>query len=66
MKFADLKAGDKLVADNGFLCLEAGQVVEVHVDGEELFVVCRSGKHALSGQWDAQGNLVGFSPAVAP
>ncbi len=40
-KLADLKPGDRLVADGGFTCLADGEVVTVEADAKgELFVRC--------------------------
>jgi hypothetical protein len=60
-KLIDLKEGDKLVADGGFTCLNEGQIVEVKKDAAgELYVPCRSGRHALDGQTDDGETLVGL------
>lgn len=60
MKLADVRAGDMLIADGGFSCLEAGPH-EVKADPKgELFIDCADGGHYLSGQEDQNGELVGL------
>lgn len=66
-KLSQVKAGTKLVADDGFTCMGLGMVRTVQDDGRgELFVQCRSGRHSLDGQLsDEDGDtLVGlrFAP----
>jgi hypothetical protein len=77
VKLADLKPGDKLVADDGFPCIGAGRRCTVQEDGHGFFVTCRGpdGKlprwtahHYLDGQEDEpDGDLVGlaYAPKVA-
>lgn len=74
-KLDDLKPGDKLVADGGFTCLKAGEVVTVEKDGDGLFVRCcahddgdyghpvndsRNEQHYLDGQEGEGGECVGL------
>lgn len=59
--FADVRAGDTLVADNGFTCMLAGPK-QVHADtAQRLYVQCGDGRHYLHGQKGQDGRLVGFS-----
>jgi len=52
MKLSEMRASDKLIADSGFTCLNAGEHV-VQADGEgQLFIACSDGKHYLAGQTD--------------
>lgn len=58
MKLADIKAGDLLIAGDGFDCLDKGAVREVKVGTDRgLFIDCRRGRHYLDGE------LVGFLKA---
>jgi hypothetical protein len=61
MKLSELKAGDVLIADDGFTCLRAGpHTVEASENG--LFIKCDVGRHFLTAQEDREtGELVGFS-----
>lgn len=62
---ADVKAGDVLIADGGFTCLNDGDHCTVMKDDkDELFVCCAAGKHYLDGQLDDDGRLVGLWPAA--
>ncbi|HEV2674433.1 MAG TPA: hypothetical protein VGV37_07820 [Aliidongia sp.] len=63
MKLCDVKPGDKLVADHGFMCLRAGATVEVAADDKgTLYVPCKRGRHYLDGQLDGPAaNLMGLS-----
>jgi len=63
MKMTDLKAGDVVIPDNGFGCLEEGQQCEVGSEAGCLFVYCDLGKHYLDGQIDKDGNIVGLTSA---
>lgn len=58
-KLSDVKAGDRLLTDNGFTCVEQTDVV-VKQDENGLFFECDDGKHFLDGQVDGAGNLVGL------
>lgn len=60
-KLEDVRAGDKLMADSGFTCVDHGAVLKVERDDEGLFVTCRDGKHHLDGQLDEDGYLVGLA-----
>ena len=62
LQLKDLKVGDTIIADAGFTCMEAGpKIVKVHEDGE-LFVDCDANcGHALIGQENEDGYLIGFS-----
>lgn len=68
-----LKAGDWIVVDGGFDCMEAG-LHQVHVDGNGLFVYCSGPigddgqptqpgpcQHFLDGQENEDGSLIGLS-----
>lgn len=70
MKLSDLKPGDRLIADDGFGCIDEDDVLEVLEDHAGLYVICRGDcieadlcHHYLDGQEDKDGNLVGFKPA---
>jgi hypothetical protein len=65
MKLSDVRVGMVLIADGGFTCLGEGryEVKADHVDHSELYIICREGKHFLSGQIDAEGKLVGLTIA---
>lgn len=66
-KLSELKAGDRLVADGGFDCLEDGQLVVVKATAAGgLFVICAEGEHYLDGQADDGEHLVGLYREVAP
>lgn len=53
--------GDKLRADDGFDCLQPGQICEVMEDEGGLFVICGVGRHYLDGQLDAHRRVIGFT-----
>jgi hypothetical protein len=72
---AELKPGNKLVADGGFTCLREGEVVTVEQDADGLFVRCcahddgdygkpvsdaRDEKHYLDGQAGDNDECVGL------
>lgn len=59
-KLKDLKAGDVLIADGGFTCMEKGKEFEVKGDTAGLFVDCDEGEHYLVGQLNSAGDVVGF------
>ncbi len=60
---AAVNAGDLLEADGGFTCIPDGKILTVQGDPGALFVACRCGGHAIDGQNDGNGVLVGFSSA---
>lgn len=67
-KASEVKAGDTLVADSGFDCIESGAHLVVEADDKGgLFVACKEGRHYLEGQLDFDGEgggiglLVGLS-----
>lgn len=72
VKLADVKVGDKLIADGGFTCIPAGTVLIVHADEEETLYVRCSGpdedegyaptetRHTLDGQEANDGTLIGL------
>jgi hypothetical protein len=68
LKLDDLRAGDTVIADDGFTCLPAGAHV-VHGDGDGLFIFCNgpdddpdpTSHHYLDGQQNKDGSLVGIS-----
>lgn len=49
-RVADIKVGDTLIPDGGFICLTEGAAHVVKTDGKELFITCTHGKHYLNGQ----------------
>lgn len=58
IKLSDLKAGDHIVVV-GFDCMEGKrEVFECSVG--QLYLICKSGRHYLDGQVDADGYLVGI------
>lgn len=61
-KITEVKAGDVLVADAGFTCVEAGEVI-VKSDDDGLYFECACGRHGLDGQldFDDQQTLVGLA-----
>lgn len=71
MELAELKSGDIIVADGGFTCIDEGRECVVRDDGDgDLYVDCCGpedtcsdyfDQHALIGQEDEEGNLIGFS-----
>lgn len=61
MKLGDLQLGDKIIADDGFTCLQEGEICLVEEALEGKFVQCSEGRHYLSGQEeDETGILIGF------
>ncbi|MGE0724740.1 MAG: hypothetical protein AB7O45_10210 [Alphaproteobacteria bacterium] len=61
---ADVRRGDRLVADGRFTCIDRGAVVEVdQMQDGALCVACRDGFHRLSAQVDAHGRLTGLTRA---
>lgn len=65
MKLSDLKAGDVIVLDDGFLCAPAGPVtVEVDERNGVPYFRCNfegGSRHYLDGQEDGDGELIGVS-----
>lgn len=59
-KLKDLKAGDALIADGGFTCMEKGKEYVVKEATTGLFVECEEGEHYLIGQRNHAGECVGF------
>jgi hypothetical protein len=60
-KLSTLKAGDKLIADDGFDCLQDGQLYVVDIDQRgNPFVACANGIHHLDGQLNDQNEIVGL------
>lgn len=60
-----LKAGDVIIADGGFTCMEEGaeKVVGIDVPAGEPYVECDCGRHYLYGQVDDEdtGIVIGFT-----
>jgi len=54
-KLAELKAGDVVVADDGFTCLPTGPHTVYEWGG--LYVNCNKGRHYLTHD---DGELIGF------
>jgi hypothetical protein len=59
IKLSDLKAGDTIIADGGFTCMEAGPK-KVHIAHDGLYIICDEGRHYLVGQLDGDETLVGL------
>jgi hypothetical protein len=62
--YESLKAGDILVADNGFTCIPPGTPKMVKSDDAGLYVRCCDGNHYLTGQtpeWEPEGEVSGFT-----
>lgn len=64
---AEIKAGDKLVADGGFPCLAEGEICDVQQDEDGLYVICEGPDgeepgthHYLDGQEGENGECVGL------
>jgi hypothetical protein len=51
-KVADVKVGDILVTDGGFICIRKGRRCRVHEDDGGLYIRCSAGHHYLDGQID--------------
>lgn len=65
MKLNEIEPGTVVTVDGGFTCMPTGQkTVEANEHGE-LYVPCADGKHYLSGQADASGDLIGIKLAEA-
>jgi hypothetical protein len=65
--YETLKAGDILVADNGFTCIPPGTPKKVQSDDGGLFVRCCDGNHYLAGQtpeMEPEGEVSGFTHLV--
>jgi hypothetical protein len=60
-KEADVKAGDKLVADDGFTCIEPFKTLTVEEDDHGLFVSCAEGHHYLDGQLEDGDHYIGLT-----
>lgn len=55
VRFSELTPGMKLIADEGFTCLEENAIVEVKLDAGPRggwYVPCEDGYHFLDGQKD--------------
>ena len=60
----EVVVGTKLIADGGFTCLRAGDVLTVDIDDHGgLFVPCDAGQHRLDGQLDDGDEYIGFQLA---
>jgi hypothetical protein len=59
IKLSDLKAGDTIIADEGFTCMEAGPK-KIHAADDGLYIRCEHGRHYLAGQLNDDGTLVGL------
>lgn len=64
LKINDVSPGDQLLVGPGFRCLKEGAVVKVWSSRfGGLSVACDDGEHALHGQKDEDGHLIGFRKA---
>lgn len=53
VRLAEVRAGTKLMCDGGFDCMDDGDVMIVHADGNgELYIQCECGQHYLDSQHD--------------
>ena len=66
----ETKVGDYVEPDAGFMCIDAGSVVQVRENGGQLYIPCRCGQHSLEGQLGytraTKGAYVGLYPASKP
>jgi len=60
MKLENLKAGDTVILDGGFTCVDAGPTVLYSEDGD-LYFMCKEGGHMVAGQIGHDDHLVGIS-----
>jgi hypothetical protein len=60
LKITDIGSGNRLRADDSFVCIKPGCLCEVFDSSDGLFVKCEEGDHFLSGQTAPDGALVGF------
>lgn len=58
MRFKDLKAGEHITLDSGFICMCKGAHL-VKEDAKGLYLTCTEGNHYLDGMDDSAGNLLG-------
>jgi hypothetical protein len=59
MKITDIKAGDQVLADASFTCVQDYNPVTIEEDEDgELFFLCCEGRHYLISDDD----LIGLSP----
>lgn len=62
-KLSELKAGDKIEADAGFICIPAKAVLEIKA-APALYVECSGcSRHYIDAQADDGEHLVGFYKA---
>lgn len=61
--YEEVRVGSRLKADNLFTCLDDGDIVEVLAgSGNDLYVMCRDGRHYLDGQInEAETGYEGFT-----
>lgn len=60
----EIKAGDTVIADDGFTCIKDNARLKVNKDKKsELYVKCGCGRHYLAGQLDDGDTYIGFTKA---
>jgi hypothetical protein len=67
MRLDQLSAGDMVLADNGFTCLETGSyVVQADEDGR-LYIPCSHGKHYIDGQvsFSDENEIIGLTKSAS-
>lgn len=67
LKLADAREGMAVVVDGGFTCMDEGEekIIARDVEGN-LCIDCREGGHALVGQLQDDGSLIGIFDARDP
>lgn len=60
-KLSKLKAGDSVIVDSDFDCMDSWSQRIVYSNGKDLFLNCASGMHNLEGQLqDDNDTLIGI------
>lgn len=60
-KLSETNAGDTLIADASFSCMNAGPHVVKADDGGGLYIECDEGEHYLNGQADDGEHMTGLT-----
>lgn len=65
-KITDLRAGDKVNVDDGFICRKGGWATVRRAKNRRgpaaLYIPCRHGGHYLDGQCDDGDHCIGITP----